>query len=377
MTRIFIILIVTIILFEQSCAQNKINQFENSIIPENSDEKQNIYERMDYYGVPGVSIAVIKDGQISWAKGYGLIQKGKKDLVDTETVFSVGSVSKIGTAVAVLRLVDQNSLKLDEDVNTYISKWKVPNNKYTENSPVTIRRILSHTAGLTIHGFADFLPNEELPNTVDILRGDHPAKNSPVMVNIPVGSRYRYSGGGTQVLQLVVEETSDLPFADATSELVFKPLAMKHSTYQNPLPDSYGNIASAHDYNGNPVALPRGFQSFPEMAASGLWTTPTDVARMIITLMNSYHGLSEDFLSQSLTLDMMTMVPPSDYGLGPRLSVNENEVIFSHNGANDSYRAYFRGYLEGKDGFVILTNGNRGLDLISEVCEALIISEDF
>lgn len=349
---------------------------ENRLTPEGSNEHYTLYERMDYYGVPGVSIAVIKNAEIVWAKGYGIVQSGKNKNIDSETVFSVGSVSKIGTATAILRLVEQGKLNLDIDVNEYLSKWKIPENKYTRNNPVTLRRILSHTAGLTVHGFADFLPFEELPTTIEILNGTYPAKNDGIYVNIPVGSEFRYSGGGTQVLQLVIEEVIGNSFPEAMDELLFDPLEMDRSTYLNPIPEEYGNIAKAHNRSGNPVALPRGYQSMPEMAASGWWTTPTDLSKLIITLLEAYDGC-EDFINQSIVIDMMTKVAPGDYGLGPRIGNAENGAFFSHGGANDSYRASIRGYLDTKNGYAILTNGTRGSELIQEIRAAIIKFEEF
>ncbi|GAB4237883.1 MAG: hypothetical protein Tsb0034_13210 [Ekhidna sp.] len=346
--------------------------FENLLSPDGA-ETYSLEDRMAYFGVPGVSIAVIKNGELSWARGYGVLQNGGDEEVDSETVFSVGSVSKVGTAFSILRLVDQGKLQLDEDVNGYLTRWQIPENEFTRSNPVTLRRIMSHTAGLTVHGYADFLPNEELPSTVEILNGKYPAKNQPIEVDIPVGSQYRYSGGGTQVLQLVIEEVTGDNFMEATKKLLFQPLNMNRSSYENPLPERHGNIAKAHNANGQPVALPRGYQSMPEMAASGLWTTPTDLAKMMISIMNSYHD--NDILSQELVEDMLTQVSPGDYGLGPRVWEIDGKKVFSHGGANDSYRASFRGYLDEKNGYVILTNGRRGSELIGEISEVLIKSE--
>ncbi|MEM1408977.1 MAG: serine hydrolase domain-containing protein [Bacteroidota bacterium] len=363
-----------LLLIHRSDAQESIAVFERSIVVDGKN--YTLAERMEHYGVAGVSIAVVRDGALSWARGYGYLQKGKPEKVNTETVFSVGSISKVGTAATILHLVDRGDLDLDADVNTYLSQWKVPENKYTKNQSVTLRHIMSHTAGLTVHGFADFLPDEKLPNTVEILKGTSPAKNSPVLVNIPIGSQFRYSGGGTQVLQLIIEEMRNAEFPQATQALLFEPLNMNRSTYENPLPEAHGNIAKAHDRRGKPVALPRGYQAMPEMAASGLWTTPSDLTKLIIALMESYHSRG-GFLSQSTTKDMMTKVLPSDYGLGPELEGAGSSKSFSHGGANDSYRAFFRGYLETKNGFVILTNGNRGSELIREIHPALIKAEGF
>ncbi|MDW3196551.1 MAG: serine hydrolase domain-containing protein [Cytophagales bacterium] len=337
---------------------------------------QNVYEtalqeidltsKMERYGVPGVSLGVVKDGKLAWAKGYGLIQLGRPEEINTATMFSVGSVSKVGAAVITLKMQKTGQLDIDTDVNQYLTSWKVPQNQYTEQASVTLRRIMSHTAGLTVHGFADFDPEEELPTTVQILEGKSPAKSNRVYVNIPIGRRFRYSGGGTTVEQLVIEDITGKSFHEVTSEMLFQPLGMSRSSYQNPLPEEMGNIAKAHNRHGHPVALPRGYQSMPEAAASGLWTTPSDFAKLMLMLMEAYEG-KHSFLNQNSVRDMMTSVYPSEYGLGPRITRNGDDIIFSHGGANDCYKAHFSGSISQKTGFIIFTNGAGGHQLIRDL----------
>ena len=185
-------------------------------------------------------------------------------------------------------------------------------------------------------------------------------------MNIPIGSKFRYSGGGTTVSQLVVEDCVGRPFYYAADSLLFHPMKMDRSSYENPLPASTGNIAKAHNRNGELVALPRGYQSMPEAAASGLWTTPSDFAKVMIMLMKAYDGNS-NYLSESLVKDMMTPVLPGDYGLGPRITQHSTQIKFSHGGANDSYRAHFIGSLDKKNGIIIFTNGTSGSNLINEI----------
>ena len=333
---------------------------------ESALEEFKLEERMKHYGVPGISFALIDNGQLVWAKGYGVLQEGKSEKVNTETLFSVGSISKMGTAVAALKLMEQGQVNLDKDINTYLKAWKVPENQFTRQQPVTLRRIMSHTAGLTVHGFADFQPGETLPTTVQVLNGKSPAKNSAIYVDIPVGSRFRYSGGGTTVQQLLIEELTGKEFHLAIDDLLFTTLKMQRSSYQNPLPASLGNIAKAHNNNGSPVALPRGYQAMPEAAASGLWTTPSDFSKVMIMLMEAYH-VGNSYLSPATVKDMMTPVAPSEYGLGPRIRTLNGRLTFAHGGANDSYRARFIGYLDNKDGFIIFTNGSQGNGLINEL----------
>lgn len=353
--------------------EERIAAFESGFGPEGDSRGASVAERMEHYGVPGMSIAVIEDREIAWAKGYGVLQAGGTDPVDTETVFSVGSVSKVGAAAATLRLVDGGRLDLDRDVNEYLSSWQVPEHEF--EGAVTLRRILSHTAGLTVHGFADYQPGAELPTTVQILEASGPSQSPPVFVDIPPGSQFRYSGGGTTLEQLVIEETFGSDFAAAARELVFEPLGMSRSTYQNPIPAEFGNIAKAHDEKGRPRALPRGYEAMPEAAASGLWTSPSDYATMMIAFIESYRGAPNAFLNQELARDMMTEVEPSTYGLGPNLAGEGETRRFSHGGSNESYKAFMIGHLATGDGVVVFTNGARGAELYAEALRSAARAE--
>lgn len=332
-------------------------------------------QRMAHWKIPGVSVAVIRNGRVAWARGYGLKQVGTSDRVDANTVFSIGSVSKVGAAAVTLRLVDVGKLSLDRDVNDYITRWKVPANAYTAVRPVTLRGVLSHSAGLSVSGFPDFKPDAALPGIVDTLLGRPPAKTEAVRVIEGPGTTFRYSGGGTTIEQLVIEDQTGLSFPEAARRYVFEPLHMERSTYQNPLPESHGNIARAHDSQGKPTALPRGWETMPETAASGLWTTPGDYSKLVIALIESYRGAGDAFIGAALAQDMMTEVGPSRVGLGPFLDGHGLTRRFSHSGANDSYRAWMEGHLGTGNGAVIFTNGSNGTYLIPEVRRAIAASE--
>lgn len=356
----------------------RTQKFETEFRLRNSEKGTywTLTERMAHHRVPAMSIAVIRDGELAWSKAYGVQQAGSEVAVDTETVFSVGSLSKVATAAATLRLVDQGELDLDANVNNYLKQWQIPVSELTDGNAVSLRRIMSHTAGLTVHGFRDFQPSEKLPTTLDILHGRRPAKNRPLRVQVAPGTEFKYSGGGVMIEQQIIEELLTCDYAAAADQLVFKALQMKRSTFACPLPASHGNIAKAHGRTGQPRALPRGWESMPESAASGLWTTPTDYAKLLIALIESYRGVGmETFLGSDLAKDMMTEVKPSRFGLGPALFGTGPTRCFEHGGSNDSYKAYFRANLASGDGVVICTNGARGKALIREVRQAIAAAE--
>lgn len=325
--------------------------------------------RMRHHRVPGVAIALVRDGRVVASRGYGVRLAGAPAPVDGDTVFSVGSISKVVAAATTLRLVDAGRVSLDRDVAADLKRWQVPDAPGRIGA-ITPRMLMSHTSGLGVHGFADYLPGEPVPTLAQVLQGVPPAKNAPVTRRFAPGERNDYSGGAVTVQQMLLEDLTGHPFARIAKAQVFEPLRMKRSTYASPLPPAHGNIAHAHDEEGAPAALPRGYETFAESAASGLWTSANDLGAFVGAIIRSYQG-RDGFLRRDTAVRMLTPVARSWFGLGPRLDGEGPSRTFHHGGANDSYRAWIEGYPETGDGFVILTNGANGNELAREIRNAL------
>jgi CubicO group peptidase (beta-lactamase class C family) len=341
-----------------------------SVIAPGTEPAWSLAERMRHYKVPGVAIAVLKNGEVVRAVGYGVREAGTNDQVDGDTLFSVGSISKVATAATTLRLVAQGRLDLDRDVDDYLTRWKLPVSGPAPRPQVSLRMLMSHTSGLGVHGFADYQPGETLPTLVQVLNGQAPAKGEAVRFKRAPGLVQDYSGGGVTVEQVAIEDATGTPLAELAQAQVFAPLGMRRTTFESPLSATRGNIAKAHDGKGALVAPPRGWESFGETGASGLWTSARDLGQFVGGLIKSYQGRA-DFLPQPLATAMMTEVSPSTFGLGPKLGGAGLGRHFFHLGANDSYRAFMEGYPETGDGFVILTNGAHGDALVAEIRNAL------
>lgn len=271
---------------QPAAIQERIARVENGLLPEiliagREIKGSALADRMAALKIPGVSVAVIEDGKIAWAKGYGVLEAGSTTPVMPRTLFQAASISKSVAALGAMRLVEQGKLFLDEDVNARLATWKVPENDFTKAEKVTLKRLLSHTAGLTVHGFGGYAADKPVPSVPQILDGLKPANSAAVRADVVPGSLWRYSGGGFTVMQQLLVDVSGRPFPDLLSELVFKPLGMADSIYEQPLPSNRrGAAASGHDANGKLV--PGRYHTYPEMAAAGLWTTPTDLARFLI-----------------------------------------------------------------------------------------------
>ncbi|MBB3870815.1 serine hydrolase domain-containing protein [Brevundimonas mediterranea] len=333
-------------------------------------ERWPLVERMAHHGVPGVAIAVIQAGRATFAQGFGTRVAGERASVGLDTLFSVGSVSKVATAALCLKLVSLGTLDLDTDVNRWLKRWRLPSEPSGRDDPVTLRMLLSHTSGFNIHGFEDYAPAAPLPTLVQTLNGVSPALNKPLARVDRPGLRSRYSGGGYMVIQTVIEDATGEAFDLVAQRFMFEALGMQRSRFVASPDVSIPDIAHAHDRSGQPAAQPRGWQSFPELAASGLWTTAADLSKLIVSLASSYRG-PHGFLPQALAADMMTAVTPGFNGLGPRLAGDGEARIFHHAGANDSYKAYIEGNLASGDGLVILTNGANGDVLGDEIRNAI------
>ena len=267
-----------------------------------------IDELMNRFGVPGVSIAIIKDFQIHWAKGYGVadVETGAK--VNTETLFQAASISKPVNAMAVLRTVQDGKFSMDDDINTILKSWKLPENPFMKNQPVTPRMLASHTSGLGDgFGFPGYDPSDPRPTTVQILDGDKPSNVGPVLLARPPLTAFHYSGGGVTILQLALTDVIGKLYPEILQEYVLGPVGMTQSAFEQPLSlERDKNAARAHDRKGQ--AMGAKWHVYPELAAAGLWTTPTDLAKFAIEVQKSLRGEANNVLSRTIIKEMLSPV---------------------------------------------------------------------
>lgn len=320
-------------------------------------------DRMAALHVPGVSIAFIHDGKVEWARGFGVTRIGGPP-VTPDTLFQAASISKPVAAMAVLHLAQTGKLDLDTDVNQYLKTWKLPQNGFTERAKVTVRELLTHTAGLTVHGFPGYASDAPVPTLVQVLNGEKPANSEPIRVDTEPGTIWRYSGGGYVIAQQLVQDLTGQPFPKLMHDTVLGPIGMTRSTYEQPLPGNrLAEVATPYRGDGQPI--PGGPHVYPEMAPAGLWTTPSDLARYAIEVQKSLAGASDKVLSVAMVRQMLTP-GKNNQGLGPGVGGSGQHRYFTHGGANEGYRCNLMAYNEG-DGVVIMTNGDNGGQLASDL----------
>lgn len=353
----------------------RIARIENGLLPAatikgQAAAKMNLAERMKHYNVPGVSIAFFENGQIAWTRAYGFADVSSGKRVTPETLFQSASISKPTAALGVLRLVQEGRLNLDEDVNIKLRSWKVPENEFTKQQKVTLRRILSHSAGMNIQRFPGYASDEPLPTTVQILNGEKPANTVPIRVTTVPGTIWRYSGGGYVAMQLLLSDVTLKPVPQLLDEFVLRPIEMTHSTFEEPLPKNLWSLAATpYREDGKPVK--GGWHTYPEITPAGLWTTPSDIARMAIEVQNEYAGKSNKILSKAMMHEMLKH-QKDDWGLGFALESPGHKLRFSHGGSNEGFRCTLQAYTEAPgQGIVIMTNGDQGWNLLNEILRAV------
>jgi CubicO group peptidase (beta-lactamase class C family) len=320
--------------------------------------RMDLLQLMKLYNVPGLSIAVIDDYKMVWAKGYGVIETGSSTPVTPKTLFQAGSISKPVAANGALYLVEHGKLVLDENVNEKLKTWKVPDNDLTKNEKVTLRRLMSHTAGLTIHGFPGYDVNDTQPTLVQIFNGEKPANTKPVRVDILPGTKEVYSGGGVTIEQQLMMDVTGKAFPALMRELVLDKIGMADSSYEQPLPPGRAAVTASGTYADGKVVHGR-WHIYPEMAAAGLWTTPTDLSKFAIEIALSKHGKANHVLSEKMTNEMLKPVLEAA-GLG-LFTDKENPGQFGHNGADEGFQAILTMNAESGKGVAIMANSDNGI----------------
>ncbi|MGH7470901.1 MAG: serine hydrolase [Longimicrobiales bacterium] len=322
-----------------------------------------IPERMAYHGIPAMSMAVIDSGRIAWARAYGVREQPGNSRVDPHTLFQAASLSKPATALGALLLVQQHRLVLDDDVRPFTRSWR-------PTEAITLRQLLSHTAGLTVSGFSGYTRGVPLPNPSQILNGERPANSDAVRVATSPGKQVTYSGGGYVVVQQLIAELTKRRFDEYMQTDVLAPLGMAESSFEQPLPAEHlRRTASGHRRDGALIA--GGSMVHPELAAAGLWTTPRDLAHLLIELQDALAGRPTRLLKVEAAREMLTG-RAENVGLGVFLTgPNGSSRRFVHSGRNAGFDAYLVGYKNGRQGAVVMINRNNNEGFINEVLESV------
>lgn len=375
----FIVITCCWILLNPLSAQNtyskevleQIKQVENSLAGriKINGKGYNLLERMAYYKVRGLSVAVVNNYQVVWAKGYGWADEKEKRPVTPQTLFEPGSISKSLNAVGVLKLVQDKKLDLNADINTYLTSWKFPYDSLSKNKKITLAQLLSHSAGLSVHGFPGYDRKEKIPTLPEVLDGKKPANTPAVRSEFEPGLRFQYSGGGTTISQLILKDVTHEDYAQFMYNTVLKPMGMVNSSYnQPPANDKLKLVATGYYEDGREVE--HQFHVYPEQAAAGLWMNPSDLCHYIIETQLSYEGKSSKVLTPEMTRLRLTPYNDKSSALGVFIEERGASTYFQHGAGNEGFRGQYYGSLEGGNGVAVFVNSDNG-NILYEVINAV------
>ncbi len=374
MKKIVLLLLLPLSVFSQSPGkeiEETIKKVETSLAPRiiygDTIPRWSIEDRMNHSRAKGLSIAVIRDYKIEWAKGYGWADEAAQRKVNTSTRFQAASISKSLNSLGILKLAEQGKLDPEADINDYFTTWKFPYDSLSKNKKITTHNLLSHTAGLGIHGFPGYKRSDALPTVQQILDGEKPTNTKAVRSLFEPGKQFKYSGGGTTVTQLLLTTITGKKYADYMQEEVLKPLGMTNSSYQQP-PSDTTNLATGYYQSGNPVKGK--YHVYPEQAAAGLWTTPTDLAKYIIECQLALEGRSHKVLSPAMMKKRLTPYIDTAAALGVFIENRGGTKFFTHNGGNEAFLCTSFGSMNGGNGVVIMINGE-DFGVISELLNSV------
>ena len=355
----------------QANVDAEIKRVEQGLLPPvliKGEPGWSIEDRLKFYKCPGLSVAVIKDFRIVWARAYGVKDLETKEPVTTETLFQAGSISKSVNATIAMKKVEQGKISLDANINDKLTSWKLPENELTAKKPVTLRRLLSHTAGTTVHGFPGYAITDKLPTLQQVLDGAAPANTAPVRVDLEPGTQYRYSGGGITITQLALTEIEKKAYPEIARETVLRPLNMTNSTYSQPLPaDWRPKAATGYRQDGREVEGK--IHIYPEMAAAGLWTTPTDLAKFAIEMQLSLAGRSNKILTKQ-SVETMTTGVLNNVGLGFFIEKHGSAAYFGHGGSDEGFTSELLVSRDKGYGVAVMVNSDNG-GILREVVRAV------
>lgn len=342
---------------------------ENNLIPMYSVagkvKRMTIPEMMKLDKIPGMSIAFVDNGELAWTKHYGYANLEDSIPVSSETVFTGASLSKPITAIAALNLVEKGVLDLDEDVNLKLKEWKIPESTLTKKEKVTLRRLISHKAGIKNDLWSSYLPEDTIPTLNQMLAGEKPSLDPQTSVIYEPGSKTEYSNPGYSIIQKLIMDVKNEEFDKIIDQLIFDPVGMENSSFKQPIPN---HLAKRKAIGYTKELEPYPYRLFPYQAAGGIWTTPTDLAKFMIAVLNDHHKGTNTLVSKETTNTIFKKYIDryvfSFWNWG-------EDIVFMHYGSNQGFNCIMYGSVNKNQGIVVMTNSDNSFGFFDYIQRAV------
>lgn len=348
-----------------------IESIESKLMPnqflEGHLKTESIVEVMLQDNIPGVSMTFIDNGKIAWQRTYGYADLSTLSPITPQTVFAGASLSKPLTAVTAMQLVEAGKVKLDEDINRFLTSWQLPASEFTETEKVTLRHLIGHSAGVSNHVPAPYEVNEKTPTVTQMLTGKPPFTGPEITLFTTPGEQYKYSNPSYTIIQQLIEDVTETSFEAAVQSAIFNPLSMDNSSFKQPIPESLMTVR-ATGYSEDMTPYP--YQLFPFKGAGGVWTTPTDLATFTMTLIDDYHTQEGQLISQEMAAKVFAR-NPTRLGFKKHYVDGSEDIIFDHWGSIPGFTSYMVGSVQNKQALVIMTNSDDGFNLMAAIARTV------
>ncbi|PTB87280.1 hypothetical protein C9928_00730 [Pseudidiomarina aestuarii] len=374
--RMFTLALATVALnvpaaMAENSSESDVKAIESLLLPNQylADQltTQSIAEVMLKDNIAGVSMAFIDHGEIKWQRTYGYADLNTLQPVTPTTVFAGASLSKPLAAVTAMTWVEKGKISLDGDINEYLKSWQLPDSEFTETQKVTLRHLIGHQAGVNNHVPRPYGVDETLPTVTQMLAGEAPYEGPPASLFTTPGERYQYSNPGYTIIQQLIEDVSGVRFEAAVQDAIFKPLGLSSSSFEQPIPEAL-MARRASGYTEQLSAYP--YQLYPFKGAGGVWTTPTDLAHFVMTLIEDYHTGQDTLISQELAADMFARTPVR-LGFKKHYVDGSDDIVFDHWGSIPGFTSYLVGSVEHQQALVIMTNSDNGFNLMAAIARTV------
>ncbi|MCS4301001.1 serine hydrolase [Chryseobacterium sp. BIGb0232] len=323
----------------------------------------NIEPQLEKYKLPGFSLVVFENYKIVYSSQVGVKSMDSKEKLDENTAFSTASIAKPITALLCHILEEKGLINLNDPIDKYLKRWHLPKSKFTENNSPTWKQFLNHTAGTSQGGFEDHYEGETIPTITQSLLGQIPRYDKEIEFLFTPGTSFEYSGGGYVIIQMALEDTLNKPIAELAQEYIFSPLGMKNTTMIQPNEKGFlKNVAFVHDKEGKVIKT--GLPITPQVAPSGLWSTPTDLAKLSIEIQNALRNKNNKVISHQVAKEVTKVTALKNavggwsYGWQKSFGYS-NYDWFSCNGSNTGVGGNVLASMTDGNGMVYLANGEK------------------